>query len=103
MTTTLGRSRAAYLTRPAPDPAWAARGACRSHPDPDLWFADGHSKARQRQAIAICRTCPARAACLAYALAVPGLDGIWAGTTANQRTGLRNSIPKPVPPRTRAA
>lgn len=99
MTTVPARSHAAYLTQLAPDPAWADHGACRTHPDPDLWFADGHSKTRQRKAIAICRTCPVRAACLAHALTVRGLDGIWAGTTPNQRTRLRNHTPKPVPPR----
>jgi WhiB family transcriptional regulator, redox-sensing transcriptional regulator len=103
MTTAPARSHAAYLTRPAPDPAWAARGACRAHPDPDLWFATGHCKTRQREAIAICRACPVRVPCIAYALSVPGLAGIWAATTANKRARLRNSIPKPVPPRPRAA
>jgi WhiB family redox-sensing transcriptional regulator len=92
---------AAYFTQPAPDPSWAASGACRRH-DPDLWFADADTKPG-KQAVAICRTCPVRVPCLAYALSVPGLDGIWAGTTPNKRTRLRNQTPKPLPPRTRAA
>jgi WhiB family redox-sensing transcriptional regulator len=75
----------------APDPAWAARGACCSHPDPGLWFARAGSKAHTR-AVAICRTCPVAAPCLRYALSVPGLDGTWAGTTPNKRTRLRNQI-----------
>ncbi len=102
MTTAPARSHAAYLTQPVPDPFWAASGACRRHPDPDLWFADADSKPG-RQAIAICSTCPVRVPCLGYALSVPGLDGIWAATTPNKRTRLRNDTPKPVPPRPHAA
>lgn len=96
-------NRSWFTAAPAPDETWASRGSCRTHPDPDLWFADGHTK-EGHQAAAICRTCPVAADCYRYALAVPGLLGIWAATTPRQRTRLRNGTSKPVPPRrTRAA
>ncbi|MBG0814165.1 WhiB family transcriptional regulator [Planomonospora sp. ID82291] len=40
--------------------------------------------AREEQAKAICAGCPARAACLAYALAIRPTDGVWAGFTATE-------------------
>lgn len=82
-------SRTARTRPPAPDPAWAARGACANHPDPDLWFTEA-DETRQHTAAAICATCPVTAECLGYALSVPHLSGIWGGTTPTMRTRLRN-------------
>ncbi|WP_431897293.1 WhiB family transcriptional regulator [Nonomuraea sp. bgisy101] len=39
---------------------------------------------REMAAKAICRSCPARWPCLAYALATRPSDGIWAGLTADE-------------------
>lgn len=90
--------RLSFTERPTPSLAWAGQGSCRAHPDPDLWFAAESDTTRRQQAEAICRTCPVAAECLRYALAVPGIDGIWAATTPRQRTRIRNRTPKPVPP-----
>lgn len=79
------RARRARTT--APDPAWAARAACAAHPDPDLWFTET-DQARQ-QAAAVCAVCSVKAECLRYALASPGLPGIWGGTTPETRARLR--------------
>jgi WhiB family redox-sensing transcriptional regulator len=88
------------LTHPAPGRTWTAAAACAAHPDPDLWFADPtRDEDRHRQAVAICRNCPVRIACLVYALSVPSLEGTWAGLTRNQRARLRNGTPPPIPPR----
>lgn len=81
--------RAAYARRPAPDPAWAAHGACAAHPDPDLWFTEA-DETRQQAAAAICAICPVREPCLDYALSVPGLAGTWGGTTPTARARLRS-------------
>ncbi|MEV5495632.1 WhiB family transcriptional regulator [Nonomuraea fuscirosea] len=40
--------------------------------------------ARETAAIAVCVGCPARSACLDYALAVRPREGVWAGFTADQ-------------------
>jgi WhiB family redox-sensing transcriptional regulator len=64
--------------------------ACRNH-DPELWTADevdfGKAKwtSRVREAKAICGTCPARAACLQYALSARLGSGIWGGLTGDER------------------
>ena len=93
-----------FTTQPAPDKTWASRGSCASHPDPDLWFAEENDTPRRDQAETICRACPVAADCLRYALALPGLHGVWAATTPRQRTKLRNGTVDPVPPhRTHAA
>lgn len=68
---------------------WAARGACVTHPDPDLWF-DHEGGSLERNAIAICGTCPVKAPCLDYALSDPGLSGVWGGTNPSMRTSIRN-------------
>lgn len=91
----------AITGRPGPA-GWRHRGSCRTHPDPDLWFS-GENTPGQRQAAAICRDCPVARPCLAYALAVPGLHGIWGGTTPRQRTRLRNRTSATIPARPHAA
>lgn len=45
---------------------------------------DHEREAREEKAKAVCRGCPARAACLAYALAVSPEAGIWAGLTIDE-------------------
>lgn len=88
MSTPLTR-RASGTRRSAPLQDWAARGACASHPDPDLWFADPSDTTRHEQAIALCESCPVKAACLNYALALPNMPGTWGGTTETERALIR--------------
>lgn len=37
----------------------------------------------------VCRGCPVRSECLAYAVAIPTLDGIWGGMTQKERDAIR--------------
>lgn len=77
---------------------WADHGACRAHPDTDLWFPvsrgagrNGHDTAYLRivaRAKAICATCPVLDDCRAYIDANPQ-PGIWAGTTERDRKDAR--------------
>lgn len=66
-------------------------GACTTHPEPGIW-ASNHPTERA-EAIATCRTCPARAPCLAWALTLPPGDNhlIWAGLSPRQRARLAAS------------
>lgn len=71
--------------------------AC-STADPDLFFGPDHYEdprargRRERQAKDYCAGCPARAACLAYALGTRQAFGIWGGTDeAERRTMLRQA------------
>ena len=83
--------RASGTRRSAPLQDWAARGACASHPDPDLWFADPSDTTRHEQAITLCATCPVKTACLDYAMSLPNMPGTWGGTTETERTRLRRN------------
>ena len=49
---------------------------CRTH-NPDLWFADAPADLENTKAV--CRTCPALAACLAGALERSEPWGVWGG------------------------
>ncbi|PZG15887.1 WhiB family transcriptional regulator [Nonomuraea aridisoli] len=53
---------------------------------PDLFEhePDDVREAREAQAKAVCAGCPARAACLAYALAIRPEAGVWAGLTTDE-------------------
>lgn len=58
---------------------------------PDLFEPepDDQRQAREAKARDVCGGCPARAACLAYALAALPEAGVWAGLTADELRGLR--------------
>jgi WhiB family redox-sensing transcriptional regulator len=96
---------------PAPDPAaaalaelvallidagpgdWVQRGTCRDSRD-DVHFPTGREDSpgyRLGAAIAKleCAGCPVLTECRAYALDVVDLEGIWGGTTPNDRTAIR--------------
>ena len=71
-----------------------SRGACRQA-DPELFFPIATVKgpaARQVEAAkAVCAACSVRAKCLAYALeGMP--DGIWGGTTLEERRAARRRL-----------
>ena len=66
-----------------------AHAACLGQ-DPDLSFPPQGKPAEEAKAI--CRTRLAREECLQYALAHPSLEGIWTGTTNNQRRRLRRTL-----------
>jgi len=53
--------------------------------DPE-WFFDDTSPV---EAVALCRGCPVRAACLDHALAKPERYGVWGGLSAPQRERIR--------------
>jgi WhiB family redox-sensing transcriptional regulator len=66
-------------------------GACRSE-DPELFFPVTTYGAALRQVNAaktVCRACAVRAACLSFGLQT-SQDGIWGGTTPEERRALRH-------------
>ena len=64
---------------------WQFDGAC-AEVDPEAWFPDRGSFAAPL-VFAVCAGCPVRRSCLAAAL--HGREqGVWAGTTAEDRDGL---------------
>ena len=72
---------------------WRRAAACRNT-EPDLFFPVGTTGPALRQvdeAKRICRACPARTRCLAWALrnAIPA--GIWGGTSEEDRRAIRST------------
>ena len=72
---------------------WRTRSACLNA-DPDLFFPISATAAAAPQvawAKAICAGCPVRSACLGFAMAHRDLQGIWGGTTDEERRKTRRS------------
>ena len=71
---------------------WREDIACRDA-DPDLFFPIGTTGAALRQmeeAKRICRVCPVKIQCLAWALGNEVADGVWGGTTPDERRVIRS-------------
>ncbi|MGW0632984.1 WhiB family transcriptional regulator [Streptomyces sp. NPDC002758] len=88
----------AFLADPRiPFPCTETPLACRTNP---AWFIHEHGQSgpddadRIERAKTACGGCPIAAGCLKWALANPKLtsSGIWAATTARQRTTLRRRL-----------
>ena len=72
---------------------WRDDAACL-HADPDLFFPVGTAGPALDQideAKRICRDCPVREPCLAWALEAGAATGIWGGTTDDERRALRRA------------
>lgn len=68
--------------------AWEADAACKGMGD--LFHPDVRAEADVVvTARGVCSTCPSQQPCLAYAMARPGLSGIYAGTTTRDRNRCR--------------
>jgi WhiB family redox-sensing transcriptional regulator len=73
---------------------WRNNAACREI-DPDLFFpigASGHDLLRIDEAKRVCRACPVQDQCLAWALDHGVTDGVWGGSTADERRAIRRII-----------
>ncbi|HET9772974.1 MAG TPA: WhiB family transcriptional regulator [Acidimicrobiia bacterium] len=68
-------------------------GNCRDS-DPNLFYPLGRGVAAAEQAEeakALCRTCPSREPCLAFALSTHQELGVWGGMAADERRRLLRS------------
>jgi len=72
-----------------PEP-WQKKAACLQV-DPDIFFPDngGGGSIQAQEAKAVCRRCPVRRDCRAYALAHGEDIGIWGGLSSRQRRAIR--------------
>jgi WhiB family redox-sensing transcriptional regulator len=67
-------------------PKWQEDSSC-SQADPESWFPEkGGSVAYAKR---ICRRCPVRAECLAWALTHDERHGIWGGLSEAERRKLK--------------
>jgi WhiB family redox-sensing transcriptional regulator len=86
------------------DTGWRNRAACRDS-DPNLFFPVGSTGVALEEvqaAKALCRTCPVRAECLAFALETNQEAGVWGGASEEERRQLRrnrHSARRPAPVR----
>jgi WhiB family transcriptional regulator, redox-sensing transcriptional regulator len=72
----------------APFPgAWRALGACRQLPTEIFFPTRGEDVDAAR---AVCAACPVVSDCRVYAMAVPGLKGIWGGMSESERGRVRH-------------
>jgi WhiB family transcriptional regulator, redox-sensing transcriptional regulator len=73
-------------------PAWHALAACRGM-GTELFFPADHLAflAARR----ICAGCPVLTECHRFAVSVPSLKGIWAGTSERSRARARKGAPAP--------
>jgi WhiB family redox-sensing transcriptional regulator len=67
------------------DWSWQSQAACRGA-DPALFFPETEEGAEPARAI--CRTCPVRVECLAFALEAGERFGVWGGMTERERAAL---------------
>lgn len=79
---------------------WVQEAACAGT-DQEMWWPEVmrgvEARAAERTALAICDTCPVRAACLKWAIEHEP-RGIWGGTTSRQRRLLRQALGRVVDP-----
>lgn len=57
--------------------------------DPELFFPDAGNSATAAKAI--CSACPVREPCLAYAMSITDLHGVWGGLSAKERRERRRT------------
>jgi WhiB family redox-sensing transcriptional regulator len=74
---------------PRERPDWMEQAACKNKTD--LFFPGEHGGAEIAAARRICAACPVRDACLTYALDYGEKDGIWGGTSGEQRNALNRA------------
>jgi WhiB family redox-sensing transcriptional regulator len=71
--------------RPTDDgPRWRRRVACAGH-DPELWWPIDFRSLTAELALAICKECPVRQACLELAIRNQETAGIWGGMWPHER------------------
>lgn len=72
---------------------WRHYALCRGM-DPELWFpigTEGPALLQIARARAVCADCPVASSCLAWALE-HSVEGIWAGTTEDERRLTRQLV-----------
>ena len=89
-------SPAPRLSDPHAPMPWTEQALC-AQTDPDLWWPEKPGAGyvtidgdRMSHAKAICRRCQVQPECLAWALEHHE-EGIWGGTTANERARMRGA------------
>lgn len=77
--------RAAFAELPS-----LPQAACRDRPDL-TWYPKDEDGPQARAAVNVCCGCPHVAACAAWAIANPSVEGVWGGLTTSQRRTLHDA------------
>jgi hypothetical protein len=80
---TVAEVLASYLRRPA----WTEQARCKGR----TGIMHGTSSTAERDALALCQTCPVIDPCRKHALDTDERHGTWGGLTAAQRSRLRRA------------
>ena len=77
------------------DTEWMRYGMCQYVDDPNIFFPEGGSGQakqmfeQQREAKAVCHTCPVEPECLEFAIKTGQDHGIWGGRSEKERKRIR--------------
>ena len=69
---------------------WRQQAECEGA-DPSIFFAERGANTRA-PALAYCNKCSVQDSCLAEAVVIPDLTGIWGGKTFKERRRIRQSL-----------
>ncbi len=73
--------------------AWMEAAACADYPDrPEWWFPSQSAVVDAQRGARVCERCPARRACLNYAITEQITEGIWGGLSPSGRRKLGRPI-----------
>lgn len=75
---------------------WMDRALCKELPS-DMFFPDTSAYAMAKEAKKACSLCAVRLDCLDYALSIPGLTGVFGGTTEYDRIRLKRKMKRDEP------
>lgn len=67
---------------------WRRKAACKNT-DPNLFFPSRGDYEMETAAKSMCAVCPVKSQCLEYALNAGDCPGIWGGTSAKERRGIK--------------
>ena len=75
---------------------WMDRALCKELPS-DMFFPETSAYAMAKEAKKACSLCAVRLDCLDYALSIPGLTGVFGGTTEYDRIRLKRKMKRDEP------
>ena len=75
---------------------WMGRALCKELPS-DMFFPESSAYTMVKEAKKACSLCAVRLDCLDYALSIPGLTGVFGGTTEYDRIRLKRKMKRDEP------
>ncbi len=79
------------IARPGPWASDPSRHCAPGKVAPEIFFPDSRTDYASAPALQACQWCPVRQPCRDYALAHPGLHGVWGGLTQADRDRIHRT------------